>query len=306
MFFAPKGEIFNKIVSSMQEIKARKGPVIAITTEGAELPEVQRLGIGAASGALQGTEGACIQILGRLTQAVGSGICPGSQGRPEAVDGSERPKVLKPHSDPHAKAARCQHKHCDPPPAKPGRDTLRRPLRRRRDGHRRLLQRSQRRLRLNRAVRSNAVRRTKHRNIGADRQLNHQLAGMSQVVVVLHQPLAHLAGSNPNHRIGVGIVGGRAPKDLNPNAPLLQFGGIPLQRLLHRMGQQYGVPLAIGEKRMSHQPVQLLTDRSRVEGSSRRLNLGYGFRSHGHFLLPMSIHPLPKFNFLRFSCARGL
>jgi glucosamine--fructose-6-phosphate aminotransferase (isomerizing) len=39
VFFAPKGEIFNKVVSSMQEIKARKGPVIAITTEGAELPE---------------------------------------------------------------------------------------------------------------------------------------------------------------------------------------------------------------------------------------------------------------------------
>ena len=38
VFFAPKGEIFNKVISSMQEIKARKGPVIAITTEGAELP----------------------------------------------------------------------------------------------------------------------------------------------------------------------------------------------------------------------------------------------------------------------------
>jgi glucosamine--fructose-6-phosphate aminotransferase (isomerizing) len=39
VFFAPKGEIFNKIVSSMQEIKARKGPVIAIATEGMEFPE---------------------------------------------------------------------------------------------------------------------------------------------------------------------------------------------------------------------------------------------------------------------------
>lgn len=38
VFFAPKGEIFNKVVSSMQEIKARKGPVIAIVTEGCELP----------------------------------------------------------------------------------------------------------------------------------------------------------------------------------------------------------------------------------------------------------------------------
>ena len=38
VFFVPKGEIFNKIVSSMQEIKARKGPIIAIVTEGCELP----------------------------------------------------------------------------------------------------------------------------------------------------------------------------------------------------------------------------------------------------------------------------
>jgi len=39
VFFAPKGELFNKVVSSMQEIKARKGPVIAIVTEGSELPK---------------------------------------------------------------------------------------------------------------------------------------------------------------------------------------------------------------------------------------------------------------------------
>jgi glucosamine--fructose-6-phosphate aminotransferase (isomerizing) len=39
VFFAPKGEIFNKIVSSMQEIKARKGPVIVIATEGSVFPD---------------------------------------------------------------------------------------------------------------------------------------------------------------------------------------------------------------------------------------------------------------------------
>jgi glucosamine--fructose-6-phosphate aminotransferase (isomerizing) len=38
VFFVPKGEIFNKVVSSMQEIKARKGKIIAIVTEGCELP----------------------------------------------------------------------------------------------------------------------------------------------------------------------------------------------------------------------------------------------------------------------------
>jgi len=38
VFFAPKGEIFGKIASSMQEIKARKGPVIAVATEGCEFP----------------------------------------------------------------------------------------------------------------------------------------------------------------------------------------------------------------------------------------------------------------------------
>ncbi|MES2693520.1 MAG: glutamine--fructose-6-phosphate transaminase (isomerizing) [Verrucomicrobiota bacterium] len=39
VFLAPSGEILNKIISSMQEIKARKGPVIAIITEGVELPD---------------------------------------------------------------------------------------------------------------------------------------------------------------------------------------------------------------------------------------------------------------------------
>ena len=38
VFFAPSGEILNKIVSSMQEIKARKGAIIAIITEKVELP----------------------------------------------------------------------------------------------------------------------------------------------------------------------------------------------------------------------------------------------------------------------------
>ncbi|MDX2186892.1 MAG: glutamine--fructose-6-phosphate transaminase (isomerizing) [Opitutaceae bacterium] len=38
VIFAPKGEIFSKLVSSIQEIRARKGPTIVITTEGCELP----------------------------------------------------------------------------------------------------------------------------------------------------------------------------------------------------------------------------------------------------------------------------
>ena len=38
VFLAPAGELFPKIVSSMQEINARRGPIIAIVTEGAELP----------------------------------------------------------------------------------------------------------------------------------------------------------------------------------------------------------------------------------------------------------------------------
>ena len=36
VFFAPKGEMFNKLVSSMQEIKARKGRIITIVTAGCE------------------------------------------------------------------------------------------------------------------------------------------------------------------------------------------------------------------------------------------------------------------------------
>ena len=39
VIFAPAGEMFPKVLSSMQEIKARRGPVIAIVTEGTELPD---------------------------------------------------------------------------------------------------------------------------------------------------------------------------------------------------------------------------------------------------------------------------
>jgi glutamine---fructose-6-phosphate transaminase (isomerizing) len=38
VFLVPGGEMLNKITSSMQEIKARKGPIIAIVTAGVELP----------------------------------------------------------------------------------------------------------------------------------------------------------------------------------------------------------------------------------------------------------------------------
>ena len=39
VFLVPKGELFNKVVSSMQEIKARKGLIIAIAPDSVELPD---------------------------------------------------------------------------------------------------------------------------------------------------------------------------------------------------------------------------------------------------------------------------
>ena len=39
VLFVPRGELFNKVLSSMQEIKARKGLIIAIAPESVELPE---------------------------------------------------------------------------------------------------------------------------------------------------------------------------------------------------------------------------------------------------------------------------
>jgi glucosamine--fructose-6-phosphate aminotransferase (isomerizing) len=39
VFFVSSGEMFHKVVSSMQEIKARKGKVIAIVTDGCQLPD---------------------------------------------------------------------------------------------------------------------------------------------------------------------------------------------------------------------------------------------------------------------------
>jgi glucosamine--fructose-6-phosphate aminotransferase (isomerizing) len=38
VFFVPSGEMFNKVISSMQEIKARKGKIIAIATANCDLP----------------------------------------------------------------------------------------------------------------------------------------------------------------------------------------------------------------------------------------------------------------------------
>ena len=38
LFLAPAGELFNKVVANIQEIKARRGPCVVITTEGADLP----------------------------------------------------------------------------------------------------------------------------------------------------------------------------------------------------------------------------------------------------------------------------
>ncbi len=38
VFFVPSGEMFTKVISSMQEIKARKGHIIAIATQSCELP----------------------------------------------------------------------------------------------------------------------------------------------------------------------------------------------------------------------------------------------------------------------------
>ena len=38
VFLVPKSEIFNKLLSSIQEVKARRGPTIVIATEGCEFP----------------------------------------------------------------------------------------------------------------------------------------------------------------------------------------------------------------------------------------------------------------------------
>jgi len=38
LVIAPRGELLNKVISSMQEVKARGGPIIALTNEGTELP----------------------------------------------------------------------------------------------------------------------------------------------------------------------------------------------------------------------------------------------------------------------------
>jgi hypothetical protein len=110
----------------------------------------------------------------------------------------------------------------------------------------------------------------KEGNIRTDRQFDDQLAFVRRVVVVLRQPLAHLAGGDAHHRIGVGVIAGRAAEDLDPDASFLELGGVAQQRLIHHMRQQRGVALAVGEERMGQQPLQLLPDCRRLQPGIRR------------------------------------
>ena len=93
-------------------------------------------------------------------------------------------------------------------------------------------------------------------------------AVVRRVVVVLHQALAHLAGRDAHHRVGVCVVGRRATENLDADAALLEFGPIAAQGLLHGIGQQRRVALAVGKQRMSQQPLQLLANGCLAGGSS--------------------------------------
>jgi hypothetical protein len=68
---------------------------------------------------------------------------------------------------------------------------------------------------------------------------------MRRVVVVLDEPLADLARGNANHRVSIGVIGGRAAKNFNTDAALFQLGGAAFQGLLNGVGEQHGVAFAV-------------------------------------------------------------
>ena len=118
-------------------------------------------------------------------------------------------------------------------------------------------------------------------DIGADGELDHQLSNVGGVVVVLHQALAHLAGGDADHRIGIGVIAGGAAENFDADASLLELGGVALESLFDGISEQGRIALAVGKERVNEQPVQLLANGDgvwhRVWGSVGGRGVRHGF-----------------------------
>jgi hypothetical protein len=81
----------------------------------------------------------------------------------------------------------------------------------------------------------------------------------------LSQAPANLARDAAHHVVCVRIVVGRFAKNVDSDASLFEFFGSSLQRALHDMPQETGIPPAVPKDRTGEDAIDLLADRNAVE-----------------------------------------
>ena len=91
---------------------------------------------------------------------------------------------------------------------------------------------------------------------------------MPWFVVVLSDPLADLTGGDADHRIQVGVVSRIPAEHFNAQGSFLQVLGLPGKRSLDNKAQHVGIALAVLEKRVGQNLLELLPN---------RVSLGIGF-----------------------------
>ncbi len=126
-------------------------------------------------------------------------------------------------------------------------------------------------------------------DVGADGELEDQLAGMGSVVVILREAFADFAGCDADDGVGIGVVAGGAAKDLDPDAAFFELSGVAQEGLLDDIGEEGGVALAVGEKRVGDEALELFADGCRVRNGDLLLQILHGFRRHRHVQLLMRL-----------------
>jgi hypothetical protein len=139
----------------------------------------------------------------------------------------------------------------------------------------------------------------KYRDVRTYGKLDHELAIVGCVVVVLHQPLANLTRSDADDRVCVGVVGGGAVEDFYADASFFQPGRVTFEGLLYGVGEEGGIALAVAKQGVGEEALQLLADRGRGgngngAAAGRRIFLA-GFWTDWHpFLTPQCVSYVPR------------
>jgi hypothetical protein len=122
----------------------------------------------------------------------------------------------------------------------------------------------------------------KNRNVGADRQLDHQLALVGGVVIVLREAFADFAGGDAHDGVGIRIIAWLAAENLDADATLFEVRSITEKGLLDDIGEQSGIAFTVREERVREEADQLLSDGCRVRDGDRLLQILHGFRRYRH------------------------